>query len=505
MTLWTVMTVMCAIAAVLVSIPLIRRYEHHKDMASAGTRIFADQLKELERDRNLGLIAASDADLAKTEIERRLIAAAKTVKDPRPVSNTWRNVALAAVAGLVILGSVNIYALQGRPDLLQPPPPAPSQPAVANQATPPANPTPAQSAAAAASAEVDVMIAKLAARLAANPKDADGWRMLGWSYFNTQRYEESAAAYSRAVELEPTNIDYKAGYAESLVQAAQGIVIPQAKQLFAEILKSDPKEERARFYDALATEQSGDLPGALDRWMGLLADAPKDAGWIPDVKQRIADLGEKTKRDVSSLLAGALVLPNLASGTSVTPPRDQQAMVDGMVAKLAAKLEANPKDRDGWAMMIRSLKVKGDVEGAKAALAKAVAIFADDQTTATQLTAMAQGLGVTATDAAVPAAAIAAAPVAPTLTPEAMASVQALPTTDQQEMVKGMVQRLDDRLAQSPHDAEGWLRLIKARMVLNQPDLAQAALKKAVAEFAEDTATSAQIVTSAGELGVKLD
>ncbi len=500
MTLWTIMTVMCAIAAVLVSVPLIRRYEHHKDLATAGTRIFADQLKELERDRNLGLIAENDAGLAKIEIERRLLAAAKAVSEPRPVSNMWRNVAVAAVAGLVILGSVNIYAWQGRPDLLQPPPAALPQEAkaISDQLPATADPAPAQTAGASTTGEVDAMIAKLAAKLAANPKDADGWRMLGWSYFNTQRYEESSQAYARAMELEPTNIDYQAGYGEALVQAAQGIVIPKAKEIFAAVLKNNPKEERARFYDALATEQAGDLPLALDRWLALLANAPPDAGWIPDIKQRVADLAGKTKRDVSSALASTSpVLPNLAAAAA---PSDQQAMVDGMIGKLAAKLEANPKDRDGWAMMIRSLKVKGDMEGAKAALAKAIVIFADDQATSSQLSSMAQTLGVAAMDH--PGMEM---PSAPALTEDTIASVKALPAADQQEMIKGMVQRLDDKLVQSPHDAEGWLRLIRARMVLNQPDLARQALKKAMAEFASDTAAAAQIASSAGQLGVKLE
>ena len=498
MALWTVMTVMCSIAAVLVSVPLIRRYEHRKDLATAGTSIFADQLKELERDRNLGLIDPGEADLAKTEIERRLITAVKNVTEPRPISPTWRIAALASAAGLVILGSVNIYALNGRPDLIQPPPPAP----LADNAQAPgqiqqdATTTPATGAS--TTGEVVTMIDKLAKRLEENPKDADGWRMLGWSYFNTQRFDDSAAAYARAVELAPANLDYKSAYAEALVQAAQGIVVPKAQEIFAEVLKADPKEERARFYDALATEQAGDLPLALDRWISLLADAPENADWLPDVKQRVADLGQKTKRDVSGVLANVSVLPNLA-GAGVAQV-DQQAIVDGMIGKLAAKLEANPHDRDGWAMMIRSLKVKGDVEGAKASLAKALAIFADDPATGTQLADMGRSLGITGD-----ANNTSALPSAPALSQETVASVKALPAEDQQVMIKAMVQRLADKLVQSPHDADGWVRLIRARMVLNEIDLAREALKKAVAEFSGDAATSNQIVTAARQLGVIID
>ncbi len=86
-----------------------------------------------------------------------------------------------------------------------------------------------------------------------------------------------------------------------------------------------------------------------------------------------------------------------------------------------------------------------------------------------------------------------------------MAAVKALPAEDQQAMIKGMVERLAEKLAQSPHDSEGWLRLIRSRMVLNQPDLAREALKKALAEFAGDPAISNQIAASARQLGVVLE
>lgn len=390
MALWIVLTVMCSLAVMLVTVPLVRRYENYKDVASAGTSIFTDQLREIERDRGLGVIGEKEAELAKIEIERRLIAAARNVTAPRPISPTWRTVALVAAVGFVVLGSVNFYALRGSPDKTGRPPPSP----VAATAQEPAQ----NAAGTPAASEVDAMIGKLAKRLEQNPNDADGWRMLGWSYFNTQRYEESAAAYGKAMAIDPANPDYKAGHAEALVQNAQGMVTPRAQDLFAEVLKADPKELRARFYMALAREQAGDFSSALDGWLSLLADAPSDAGWVPDVKNRVADLAKKTGRDVSAAMTSA-----------------------------------------------------------------------------------------------------------PAISQEEMAAVKALPAEDQQAMIKGMVERLAEKLAQSPHDSEGWLRLIRSRMVLNQPDLAKEALKKALAEFAGDPAISNQIAASARQLGVVLE
>jgi len=51
--------------------------------------------------------------------------------------------------------------------------------------------------------DVNTMIERLVARLETAPGDVKGWRMLGWSYFNTGRYKQAATAYARAVELDP--------------------------------------------------------------------------------------------------------------------------------------------------------------------------------------------------------------------------------------------------------------------------------------------------------------
>jgi cytochrome c-type biogenesis protein CcmH len=204
--------------------------------------------------------------------------------------------------------------------------------------------------------------------------------MLGWSYFNIQNYDESVKAYAKSVSIDPDNIEYKSAYAEALVQSTQGMVTPEAQKLIADVLAKDPKDLRGRFYDALAREQAGDQSGALDRWLGLLAEAPADAGWREDVRVHVEKLGKETGRDVSA----AIATEGATSPAATTQPlaaNEKNAMVDGMIAKLAQKLVDNPKDRDGWAMMIRSLTVKGDKAGAEKALADALAIFKDDPAT----------------------------------------------------------------------------------------------------------------------------
>ena len=69
--------------------------------------------------------------------------------------------------------------------------------------------------------DVNTMIERLAARLETAPGDVEGWRMLGWSYFNTERYEEAASAYAKAVELDPSSAELKRSYEEAKAKASE--------------------------------------------------------------------------------------------------------------------------------------------------------------------------------------------------------------------------------------------------------------------------------------------
>ncbi len=70
--------------------------------------------------------------------------------------------------------------------------------------------------------DVNTMIAQLAARLQSAPDDVRGWRMLGWSHFNTGGYEQAAAAYGKAVELDPDSAELKAAYEQARAKASEG-------------------------------------------------------------------------------------------------------------------------------------------------------------------------------------------------------------------------------------------------------------------------------------------
>jgi cytochrome c-type biogenesis protein CcmH len=69
-------------------------------------------------------------------------------------------------------------------------------------------------------------------------------------------------------------------------------------------------------------------------------------------------------------------------------------------------------------------------------------------------------------------------------------------------MVRGMVEGLANRLKANPRDAEGWIRLMRSRMVLKEEEAAKQALQSGLAAFQGDAATQSRLKSAAAELGV---
>ena len=180
--------------------------------------------------------------------------------------------------------------------------------------------------------DVNTMIERLAARLETAPKDIEGWRMLGWSYFNTERYEEAASAYARVVELDPSSAELKRLYEQAKAKASQ----------------SD-KSETA---------------------VSLQAEAPARGGHGPDF-EKIAN-------------------------SSAMPAGERDAAIRSMVDGLAGRLESSPRDVEGWTRLMRSRVVLGEREVAAIAFRKALEIFKDDLAASGKITAAAIELGLKA-------------------------------------------------------------------------------------------------------------
>ncbi len=368
-----VATLTAAVAAVLI-LPLMRAGEAPSSPHSHDIEVYRDQLDELKRDQDSGLIGSADAELARAEVARRLLAAGESDRNVAPAVSQRRGAnRLAQAFVLVCLPVVGLclYLLTGSPGV-------PAQPLAARLADP--------------NGDINVLIAKAENHLAVNPNDGAGWDLLAPIYMRNGRIEEAVDAYDRAIRLLGPTPARLGGYAEALVVQSDGLVTTKAQEAFQQALTIDPNDPRSEFYLALGLKQEGKKEEALTAFNRLVATSPADAPWLPLVKQHVAELGGAT----SAAAPGNPSAEDVAAAESMTSG-DRQEMIRGMVESLESRLKENPDNLEGWARLIRSHVVLDQRDKAAAALKEGLKTFPADGDGGKQLLALARELGI-ATD-----------------------------------------------------------------------------------------------------------
>lgn len=243
----------------------------------------------IERDRAAGLIddAGAEAAIADTETAQQRKQRAPAEIDPRKLK-LLRLAAIIAL-GLAPLAALHIYMKIGAPQAINPV-------AVAAVEAPVTADDQAAAIAAMPEDERRAMIASmvegLAARLAAEPEDSDGWRMLARSYGVLGRHEESAAAWREALSRADGNAEDWRGLVVALLdQRSEGdnTVSEEAEAALGELRGFDPDDPLALFFLGHAARNRGDVETALKLWGRLRELLPPDAPIAPSIDQLIAE------------------------------------------------------------------------------------------------------------------------------------------------------------------------------------------------------------------------
>ncbi|MBX6425600.1 MAG: c-type cytochrome biogenesis protein CcmI [Variibacter sp.] len=350
MTLWFILAMMTAAAIFAVLWPLGRARPVRQ---GSDLDVYRDQLAELERDRQAGLIGAAEYEAARVEVARRLLAAAdagaETVETVAPAPLWRRRLVAVGVFALLPLGAGLLYAALGVPSL-------PGAPLAARTQTP------------LAERPIESLVAQVEAHLERHPEDGRGWEVVAPVYLRLGRFEDAVTARLNALRLNGATADREADYGEALVAAANGVVTREARAAFERALARDREHAKARYYLGLAAEQDGRREQAADIWRGLLAAAPENAPWVALVRQSLARLAAEP--GAGGTAESGPSADELAAAARLAP-EERAAMVRGMVERLAARLRENGSDLEGWRRLIRAYMVLGEREKAQAALADA--------------------------------------------------------------------------------------------------------------------------------------
>jgi cytochrome c-type biogenesis protein CcmH len=374
MLFWILVAILTAAVAAVLLLPLLRRPVAAAGDASHDVEVYRDQLEELKRDEATGLIGASEAELARAEVARRLIAAKKDETKGKADPAERRNrLAQAFVILLMPAVGLCLYLATGRPDL-------PAQP-LAERLANPGN-------------DISILIARAENHLARNPDDGAGWDLLAPIYYRSGRMEDSANAFSQAIRLLGPSTERLDGHAETLIALSSGIVTAEARTQLEQSLKLKADNPRAKYYLALALEQDGKRAEARAAFEVIAREAPAGAPWLPLVNRHIATLAEGQGSETAGQL-GNPTADDVAAAQDMSAG-DRQQMIAGMVESLSAKLQDDPNNFEGWMRIIRSYVVLDQRPKAEAALQTALKTFPADSENGRELLALARDLSISA-------------------------------------------------------------------------------------------------------------
>jgi cytochrome c-type biogenesis protein CcmH len=255
-------------------------------------------------------------------------------------------------------------------------------------------------------ATVDELVAKVEARLRANPGDGQGWDVLAPVYMVHGRHQDAAHAYARAISLLGETPKRLAGLAEANVLASDGVVNETARLAYERLRQQDPSRPEPRFWLAIADEQEGKLDAAAAAYKALLDSGPADAPWRAMVEERLTELqaqrGGAAKPSGEAVATGAQSSGVPAAGpqaedieaASKMTPGERSAMVEGMVGRLAERLKSDGKDLAGWLRLVRAYVVLGRQDEAREALKTARGSFPGEAAALADLDQLAKELGL---------------------------------------------------------------------------------------------------------------
>ncbi|SEN62869.1 c-type cytochrome biogenesis protein CcmI [Palleronia pelagia] len=352
--------------------------------------IYRDQLAEVERDLERGLLSEDEAARTRIEVQRRMLDADR--RERGVVSRLPRGTALV-FGGVIALsaaaGTFALYSLLGAPGY----PDLPLAERIA-QADAARDRRPSQAEAEAQAApmmpeppeldpDFDRLLTQLRQVMDERPDDLQGYRLLARNEAAIGNFPAARAAQERLVELLGPDVTAEdlAMWGELMVLSAGGFVSSEAEAVLDRALAADPRNGRAAYYKGLALAQIGRPDQAFAIWRGLLERGPEEAPWIEPVRGQIGQVAAAAGIRYDAPAPAAPRGPTAADMEAAADmsPEDLQAMIGNMVSGLSQRLATEGGPSSDWARLIVALSVLGQTDRARAILDEARGVFAGSQ------------------------------------------------------------------------------------------------------------------------------
>lgn len=376
--IFALMALLCLVSLALVLRPLLVRSIRRNAGGQANDQavgqvigdekslqVYRDQLDEIDRDQARGVLPADQAEAARLEVKRRMLALPNDLQaGQRPLAALmprWMaNLGLAIGLVLVILTSLGLYVRFGEPGL----------PALGYEK---------RLAAAADPETIDhaARLRYLELQLGEDGQVSDDAQRLEMSRELARRYVvgnepiKGLEAMRFATQIAPENADLWAEFGEMIFSLglAQGVVPPAARQAVGRSLQLDPNNPRGLFISALILTEDQRFDQALGLLAALRQQVPDEEPLSLALDQRMADIRQLAKEAAEAPQAPGPTAEDVAAAQDMST-QDRNAMIEGMVQRLADRLADEPDDFEGWARLANAYLVLGRVGDARAALDK---------------------------------------------------------------------------------------------------------------------------------------
>ncbi|RRH75117.1 c-type cytochrome biogenesis protein CcmI [Falsigemmobacter faecalis] len=384
--LFWVITLALAFAVIGLMLAAAARGREGAVDTSADLKVYKDQLRDVARDLERGLIAEEEAARLRTEIGRRILTADTTQRaaDATGPRGPSQLVTLLSILPVILVAGYGVYYMKGHPALGDQPM---AQRLAAAADLRAARPSQAEAEAAAAAARGPLpapadqrhadLVEQLRKAVAERPEDLDGQRLLARNEALLGNIAAAAAAQGRVNALlgEKAGIADLEAQADMMIMAAGGRVTPEAEEVLTRLLALDRSNGLARYYSGLSLAETGRYDLAFRFWAPLWTDSRESDPWVPVLQSQLPDLAwaaGQHRYEMAPLTAGTRG-PDAAAveAAAEMTPEARTEMVRSMVEGLMTRLGSEGGSSEEWAQLIRSLGILGDAERGRAILLEA--------------------------------------------------------------------------------------------------------------------------------------
>ena len=348
---WALSALIAAVALALVLHPFWPR----RGAASAAVArdelnvsVYRDQLRELEADLAAGTLAQEDYESSRRQLEQRLLQDV-TGSEPQAKAKSGRALTLSMAAAVPLL-SLAVYLTVGNPGAVLPQADAERQ---------------------VGAAEIDAMVERLADRLAANPDDVEGWKMLGKSYSVVGRFPEAVHAYSQAARRAPRDAQVLADLADALAMARGQSMLGEPEELVLRALQIDPANLKALALAGTAAFDRSDFRAAAGLWERMLPLVPAGSEDARTIQANVDEARTRAKappakKDDAKKAASAPASAPLRGTISLSPKLAGKAGPEDTVFIFARAAEGSPMPLAVLRRKVRELPVKFSLDDSMA-------------------------------------------------------------------------------------------------------------------------------------------